>query len=148
MKARFAAALAVAIMGISAAVPAQASASTLPVVYGMPAGHDGSNFVHGKIRPLGVLLWAADGSAWFVIHSYNWWSDRSAWGSATLHARSCWGPCFRYATEQAKLHFFRVRIHDGQRYFTRLRFILRHKVAGHTSATLRFGSRGIPAWFI
>jgi len=146
MKARLAAVLAVAIVSVSA-VSAQASASTLPVVYGMPYGHVGSNFVHGKIRPLGILSWTGDGSAWFVIHSYNWWSDRSAWGSATLHARSCWGPCFRYATEHAKLHFFRVRIHRGQRYFTRVRFILRHKVAGLTSATLRFYSHGIPAWY-
>lgn len=128
-----------------AAVPA--SASSAPVAYGVPYGHSGSNFVHGKIRPTGKLVWTGDGSAWFTIHSWSDWSRRNAWGSATVHARSCWGSCFHYKTEHTTLHFYRVRIHQGHRYFTRLHFHLAHKVAGLGSGTLRFFTHGIPAWY-
>ncbi len=124
-----------------------ASASSLPVVYGVPYGHSGSNFVDGKVRPTGDLTWTGDGSGWFIIHSYSTWSGSGAWASATVHARSCWGSCFRYKTEHTTLHFYRVRTHNGQRYFTRLHFSLKHKVAGLGSSTLRFFSHGIPAWY-
>jgi hypothetical protein len=124
-----------------------ASASRLPVAYGVPYGHAGSNFVHGQVRPVGDLTWTGDGSAWFIIHSYSRWSGSSARASATVHVRSCWGSCFRYKTEHAALRFYRVRAHDGQRYFTRLHFSLAHKVAGLGSSTLRFFSHGTPAWY-
>jgi len=124
-----------------------ASASSVPVAYGVPYGHTGSNFVHGKVRPTGKLMWTGDGSAWFHIHSWSWWSGKSAWGSATVHVRSCWGSCFRYKTEHTTLHFYRVGTHNGQGYFTRLHFYLAHKVAGLGSGTLRFFSHGTPAWY-
>src|ERR1019366_8434506 len=60
---------------------------------------------------------------------------------------SCSGSCFRYKTEHTTLHFYRVRTHKGQRYFTRLHFSLAHKVAGLGSSTLKFFSHGIPAWY-
>jgi len=128
-----------------AAVPA--SASSVPVVYGVPDGHAGSNFVHGKVRPAGTLMWTGDGSAWFRIHSWSSWSAKGAWGSATVHVRSCWGNCFHYKTEHTTLHFYRVRTHHGQGYFARLHFHLAHKVAGLGSGTLRFFSSGTPAWY-
>ena len=145
------AALALAgVAGMLAAISAGtvAQASTLPVVYGMPYGHaGGSNFVHGKVRPTGDLTWTGDGSGWFIIHSYRSWSGSNAWGYATVHVRSCWETCFQYKTERATLHFYRVRTHNGQRYFTRLDFFLAHKVAGLGSSTLKFYSRGVPAWY-
>ena len=55
-----------------------ASASSVPVAYGVPYGHTGSNFVHGKIRPTGTLMWTGDGSAWFTIHSWSSWSHKGA----------------------------------------------------------------------
>lgn len=135
----------------SAVAPAVASAvataARLPVVYGVPFGHPGSNFVHGKVRPTGKLMWTGDGSAWFVIHSYSNWARAGARASATVHVRSCWGSCFRYKTEHTALHFYRVRTHGKRRYFTRLHFALRHKVAGLGSGTLKFYKRGIPAWY-
>lgn len=131
----------------SGAASAQTTASRLPVVYGVPFGHAGSNFVHGRIRPRGKLVWTGDGSAWFVIHSYSSWTATGARASATVHVRSCWGGCFRYKTERTTLHFYQVRRHDKQRYFTRLHFALRHKVAGLHSSTLKFYQRGTPAWY-
>ena len=125
-----------------------AQASTLPVVYGMPYGHvGGSNFHHGKVRPTGNLTWTGDGSGWFTINSYQSWSGSNAWGYATVHVRSCWETCFQYKTERATLHFYQVRSHNGQHYFTRLDFSLAHKVAGLGSSTLKFYSRGVPAWY-
>jgi hypothetical protein len=124
-----------------------ASASSVPVVYGVPDGNSGSNFVHPKVRPTGLLVWTGDGSAWFRIHSWRSWSGTGAWGSATVHVRSCWGNCFHYKTEHTTLHFYRVGTHNGHRYFTRLHFHLAHKVAGLGSGTLRFFSHGTPAWY-
>jgi hypothetical protein len=155
VKARLVAALVTSVavlagIGLSS-VPASASvpesASSLPVVYGVPFGHTGSNFVHGRVRPTGLLVWTGDGSAWFVIHSYSSWSRSNAWGSATVHVRSCFGSCFRYKTEHTRLHFYRVGTHRGRRYFTRLHFSLKHKVGGLGSGTLQFFSHGSPAWY-
>jgi hypothetical protein len=55
-------------------------------------------------------------------------------------------PRFKYATEQTTLHFYQVSSHNGQHYFTRLHFSLAYKVAGLGSSTLKFYSRGSPAW--
>ena len=57
------------------------------------------------------------------------------------------GDVFQYETERATLHFYQVSSHNGQHYFTRLDFSLAHKVAGLGSSTLKFYSRGIPAWY-
>lgn len=138
---------AVTVLGGTAFAAAPASASVLPVVYGVPNGHLGSNFVDGRIRPTGNLLWSGDGSTWFVIHSYSLWGRWNALASATVHVRSCWGSCFKYKTEHTTLHFYRVRTHNGHRYFTRLHFYLRHKVAGLGSNTLEFCPHGTPAWY-
>ena len=138
--------MAVSLAGVAVS-PSVATAAPVPVVFGVPYGHAGSNFVHGKIRPKGELLWTGDGSAWFVIHSYSSWTGTGAWASATVHVRSCWGGCFRYKTEHTTLHFYQVRTHGKQRYFTRLHFGLRRKVAGLGSGTLKFYRRGNPAWY-
>jgi hypothetical protein len=69
--------IAAAVLAVAAAVmvtgPAAvaASASSVPVAYGVPYGHAGSNFVHGKVRPTGRLMWTGDGSARFNIHSWS-----------------------------------------------------------------------------
>jgi hypothetical protein len=134
------------IAGISGATAA-AAATRIPVVYGVPYGHPGSNFTDGKVRPTGIFMWTGDGSGWLVIRSYSSWSSSNAWGSATVHVRSCWGSCFRYQTENTALHFYRARTHNGHPYFTRLYFYLRHKVSGLGSSTLKFYSHGLPAWY-
>jgi hypothetical protein len=139
-------------IGLAGGLASSAQASALPVVYGVPyaygATHPGSsNFVDGKVRPTGLLVWTGDGSGWFVIHSYSSWSNSNAWASATVHVRSCWESCFQHQTENTTLHFYRIRTHDGHPYFTRLYFSLRYKVAGLGSSTLDFYSHGTPAWY-
>jgi hypothetical protein len=132
-----------AILTGSAVTAAPAMAASTPVVYGMPYGHAGaSNFVNGKVQPTGILATTGDGSGWYVIHSWNGWK-----ASATLHARLCWGTCHRYGTEHADLSFYRVRVHNGVRYFTRFYSHLAHKLGGVGSTTLRFYSQGSPAWY-
>lgn len=121
-----------------------ASASARPVVYGVPYGHSGSNFVHGKVRPTGLLVWTGDGSGSFIIHSWSTWAGSGAWGSATAHIRSCWGSCHRFKNERTTLHFYRVRYHNGHAYFTRLHSHPKHKVP-YTS-TLTFYSHSLVAW--
>jgi hypothetical protein len=143
LKARIAAALvsAAALVGGAAATAAPASASASAarvVVYGVPLGRDGSNIIHPKVRPTGLLEWAADGSHYFIIHTWRTWSPAGASGSATVHFRSCWGSCMRYKTAPVTLRFYRVLRHGGTRYFTRLHFTLAHKVKGIRSGTLRF----------
>ena len=134
--------------GLAGGLATSAQASGLPVVYGMPYGHSGSNFVNGKVRPTGNLVWTGDGSGWFVIHSYRSWSGSNAWANATLHARSCWGTCFQFKTERVTLHFYQVKTHNRHRYFTRLSFSDPHRLAGQgPSETLKFFSRGSPAWY-
>jgi hypothetical protein len=147
-----AAVTAVGLLGGLAIAAGPAQASTAPtVIYGMPTGSGfggaGSNFVHGQVKPTGTLLFTADGSGWFTIKSWYNWSGSSAEASATLHVRSCWESCFRYATEPASLHFYDVQTHDGHRYFTRMHFDLNYTVAGTSSSTLVFSSHGIPAWY-
>jgi hypothetical protein len=121
-----------------------ASASAGPVVYGVPLGHLGSNYVHGKVRPTGPLVASGDGSLGFTIHSWSTWSGSGAWGSATEHVRTCWGSCHRFAAVHTTLHFYRVRYHNGHAYFTRLHSHPKHKVP-YTS-TLKFYSQGLVAW--
>jgi len=135
------------VVGFTPVVAGGASASTAPVMYGVPYGHIGSNFVHGKVRPSGDLWWTGDGSAWFVFHRWSSWGQSNAWDSATLHYRSCWGSCMRYNTVHATLHLYRVRTHNGHPYFTRLSFTLAHNVPGLVSHRLVFCSRGSPAWY-
>jgi len=150
MKTRFTAimiGIAMIAAGISLASPSASAASRPVVVYGVPYGHLGGNFVHPRVRPIGMLMWTGDGSAWFIIHSWRTWSSAGATGSATVHVRSCWGNCRRYKTEATTLHFYRVLWHDGRRYFSRLHFALAHKVAGLGSSTLMFCARGVPAWY-
>jgi hypothetical protein len=128
------------------AVAAARTALAVPVVYGVPYGHVGNNFVHGKVKPTGLMEWTGDNSAWFVIHSWSRWATWNAYGTATVHVRTG-QPGFHYRTETTRLHFYRVRIHRGHRYFTRLHFALRHKVAGLGSGTLRFCPRNSLAWY-
>lgn len=153
LKARIAVVLicAFALAGGLSATTAPASASTAAirvVVYGVPLGHDGSNFVHPRVRPTGLLDWAADGSHYFIIHTWRTWSQAGATGSATVHFRSCWGSCMRYKAAPVTLRLYRVRRHDRQWYFTRLRFTLAHRVRGIRSGVLRFSPRGLPAWYV
>src|ERR1039458_9045373 len=77
-----------AIIAGTAMTSVTVSASSVPVAYGVPYGHTGTNFLQGKVRPAGNLTWTGDGSAWFIIHSYSSWSGSNAWGSATVHVRA------------------------------------------------------------
>jgi hypothetical protein len=146
MRATFIAAMMVAVTGLAGTslTNAVASASSVPVVY--VNGQGGSNFVHGKVRPTGNLYWTCDGSGWFTMHSWNSWTGTNARGSATGHLRAG-GINSPVKTVHTTLHFYRVRTHKGQRYFTRLHFTFKHKLDGIRSATLRSYAHGCSAWY-
>jgi hypothetical protein len=116
------------------------------VAYGVPDGNvSGSNFRHGRVAPEGRLIWTGDGSAYISHMRWQSWSRYSARGTGKMHVRVF--PGFTYKTEHTRLHFHRVRRHDGQRYFTRLHFHLRHHLLMLHSGTLHFARMGTPAWF-
>lgn len=122
------------------------AASHSTVVYGVPTGNvGGSNFHHGRVAPEGKLFWTGDGSAFISHMRWTSWSRYSARGTGKMWVRD--SPSFHYKTEHTTLHFHRVRRHNGQRYFTRLHFHLRHKLILLHSATMHFYSIGNPAWF-
>jgi hypothetical protein len=138
-------------------VPAQvprpgASASPRPVIYGLPDGASGppwSNFVNPQIRPTSAIrarntvILVFDGE-WIVFHRWSSWKSASAYGSGTLYVRKLGGGPTR--SSPAGIHLYRVKRHDGRRYFTRLHFTLRHRVYAQRSATAKFSPRFPPAW--
>jgi hypothetical protein len=133
-------------VGLSITGAGSATAATVPVIYVNAHPGGGSNFVHGKVRPHGNLYWTCDGSGWFTLRSWSGWSASNAWGKATTHLRS--GPVTSPArTSPSTLHLYRVRTHDGQRYFTRLHFTLTRPLFGVRSGTLRAYQHGCSAWY-
>jgi len=123
---------------------APASASSLPVVYGGFGLH--SNFVHPKVRPTLIAGLVQDGSQWLTTRSWRRWSSTSAMATGKLHYRSCWGSCMRFKTVRASISLWRVRIHRGTRYFTRLRY--RYRLGGKRYVVTRsfHGKADLPPW--
>ena len=121
-----------------------ANASTVPVIY--VNGAHPNNFVHGKVRPHENLFWACDGGGWFTLKSWSSWGHSNAYGKATQHLRA--GPLGNPAkTSPSILHLYRVRIHNGQRYFTRLHWTDSRSLFGVKSGTFRAYQHGCSAWY-
>lgn len=145
------AALAVAVTGL--VVPATgAAAAPLPVVYGLPDGATKApwyNYVDPQVRPTNAagarntVTLVFDGE-WIVFRKWTSWKSANAYGTGTLYVRKLGGGAVR--SSPASIHLYRVKRHDGRRYFTRLHFTLRHKVYAQRSATAKFRPRFPPAW--
>jgi hypothetical protein len=139
-----------------ALVPAQAgtsaTASPLPVIYGLPDGATGSpwsNYVNPQIRPTSAIAGrntvtlVFDGE-WIVFRAWSTWKSANAHGSGVLYVRKLGGGPVR--SSRASIHLYRVKRHDGRQYFSRLHFTLRHQVYAQRSATAKFSPRFPPAW--
>lgn len=122
------------------------AARSRPVVYAIHNGGQHDNFVQPATKPLGLIDFTGDGSVYLSVISWKHWNSSRATGQGRLHVRSCWGTCTRYRTETAAIRLYRVRQHKGHNYFTRLRYQIRHKLAGVGSRTLEFHIHGAPAW--
>ena len=119
--------------------------SRLPVVYGLPVGNiNGSNFFNPRIRPTGRMYFTADGAGFMVMHSYSSWTAVRGVGTATTYGRISVNPV-RYRTHRTAIRFFRVRTHNGHRYFTRV-FI--KKCADGHACTAYFSPRYYTSWGI
>jgi hypothetical protein len=122
------------------------AARARPVIYAAGQGGRHDNFVQPATEPIGLIDFTGDGSVYLTVISWKHWNSSLASGQGKLHVRSCWDTCRRYKTEVAAVRLFRVRQHEGHKYFTRLRYQVAHKLAGVGSRTLEFHSHGAPAW--
>jgi hypothetical protein len=132
--------------------PADAAASSLPVVYGLPDGAIKApwyNYVNPQVRPTSAIaarntvVLVPDGE-WIVLRKWSSWSSAGAVGSGTLYVRKLGGGATR--SSPASIRFYRVERHGRRRYFTRLHFALAHKVYAQASSTADFSPRFAPAW--
>lgn len=129
----------------SASLMPAAPHSRLPVVYGLPVGNiNGSNFFNPRIRPTGRMYFTADGAGFMVMHSYSSWTAVRGVGTATTYGRISVNPV-KYRTHRTAIRFFRVRTHNGHRYFTRV-FI--KKCANGHACTAYFSPRYYTSWGI
>src|ERR1700722_15148141 len=132
--------------------PADAAASSLPVVYGLPDGAIKApwyNYVNPQARPPSPLAprdavgLVPDGE-WIVFRKWSSWSSAGAVGSGTLYVRKLGGGATR--SSPASIRFYRVERHGRGRYIPRLHFTLEHKVYAQASSTADFSPRFAPAW--
>jgi hypothetical protein len=122
------------------------AARSRPVIYAVHNGGRHDNFVQPQTKPLGLIDFTGDGSAYLTVTSWKHWNSSLATGQGVLHVRSCWGKCTRFKTEKAAIRLYRIRQRKGHKYFTRLRYQIAHKLAKVGSRTLEFHTHGAPAW--
>ncbi len=93
----------------------------LPVGYGFD-GHQG--WARGEVRPRTVYF-GAGGSLFVRGLSWASWNPVGARGRGTRWADSCVPDCAAgsYARSAAKITLWRVRVHDGRPYFSRMTIV-------------------------
>ncbi len=117
--------------GVSAAT---SSARRLPVLYAGP--HYGG----GKIRPHGLSeLLFQDGQFYLTTARWKRWTDKSAL-SRTGKECSRDAKAFKWTYKPGTQTDYQVRVHHGQRYFSRFRFTykakgVRYTIKGHYATT-------------
>jgi hypothetical protein len=112
---------AVAAVLVMFALTAGASARTLPVIYGAyPAGVTFS-WHNPSVRPPSVWF-GADGGLSVRSMRWHYWDRASAYGRGTRWANKCVPSCAagNYNKAPASLTMWRVRWHNGQRFFSRM----------------------------
>jgi hypothetical protein len=118
------------------------AALTLPVAYSGVNGWTG-----GQARPAVIYIGQSD----VFVRTPDWasWSASSAQTRGELWVNTCSPSCAagHYRTYSAKISFWRVAVHHGARYFSRLR--LRYSHAGHRDYAYRWAilpGATIPGW--
>ncbi|HEY6278804.1 MAG TPA: hypothetical protein VIX86_21030 [Streptosporangiaceae bacterium] len=113
------AALGVAALRTVGASPAALSA--LPVAYNGVNG-----WTAGRARPSVIYIGQSD----VFVRTPDWgrWSGTSAQTKGELWVNTCSPSCAagHYRTYSAVVSFWRVAVHGGARYFSRLRLVYRH----------------------
>jgi|SRR5215467_5878485 len=116
------AAAAAAALALTVVLAVSASATTATVAYGTGSGGTiNSGYSHPMVRPTS-WYWGADGGLFVKGLSWSSWSTYSAYGTGTRYLNNCIPYCYNghYSKAPASITLWRVRLHNGQRYFTRL----------------------------
>jgi hypothetical protein len=109
-----------------AAPAATSSASRLPVLYAKIQYGD------GKVRPRGLSeLLFQDGQFYLTTASWKRWTDKSAL-SVTGKECSRDPKAYKWTCKPGRQTAFQVRVHRGQRYFSKFRFTYRAKGVRYT----------------
>jgi hypothetical protein len=116
-------------------VASQASKTTVDYVAG--------GFRYPRIRPHGITAYfSGDGSLYLTTSSWNGgWGRAAAYGAGWLHWRICWGSCHRYKSAFAYEALYRIRTHNRQPYFTRLK--VTYTIHGQTHSVIQRYSGGV-----
>jgi hypothetical protein len=112
----------------------RASASRLPVLYAK------IHYGDGKVRPHGLSeLLFQDGQFYLTTASWKRWTDKSA---LSVAGKECSrdAKAYKWTCEPGRQTDFRVRVHHGQRYFSKFRFTYKAKgvhytIKGHYATT-------------
>jgi hypothetical protein len=134
----------VALAAVRAPVaPSAARARPLPVAYDCLGWH------RGQVRAPAVAI-SCFGTVVVTVASWAYWTGVSARSArATLRIDTCKPTCEtgRFRKYAATVVFYRVRAHDGVRYYSRFRLRYRHSGArGYTYRWARYPGATIPVW--
>ena len=146
---RYAAAAAAA-LALTVVLAASASASTRTVAYGTGAGGTlNMGYAHPKVKPAS-WWWGADGGR--SVRGITWgsWGHDEAHGRGTRWLNTCIPYCYNghYKKAPATLTLWRVRLHKGQPFFTRLTVGWNNR-SGHHKHVYSWGSLhagSMPFW--
>jgi hypothetical protein len=127
-----------------------AAASTHTVAYGTGAGGTlNSGYAHPKVRP-SSWWWGADGGLSVRGLSWRSWGTYSAYGRGTRWLNTCIPYCYNgsYKKAPASITLWRVRLHNGQRYFTRLTLRWTNRSGHHKHLYVwgRYPGGTVPFW--
>jgi hypothetical protein len=129
-------------VAITRAASAEPSSAPLPVAYNGAAG-----WHLGRARPPVIYL----GESNIFVRTPHWsaWSGSSARASGKLWVNTCAPTCAagHYRTYRAQVSFSRVAVHDGVRYFSRMRLSYWH--GGQRDYVYRWAvlpGASIPGW--
>jgi len=142
-----AAALAV-VVGLGAVALTLHAANAAPTSAPLPVAYNGAGGWHqGRARPPVIYL----GESEVFVRTPRWsrWSGSSAQASGELWVNTCKPACSagHYRTYRAQVSFWRVAVHGGLRYFTRMR--LRYWHGQQRDYVFRWGvlpGAAIPGW--
>jgi hypothetical protein len=115
----------------------------------IPVAYDCQGWRRGQVKASTVAL-SCFGSVVVKVASWKYWSGISARsGSATLGVDNCKPNCGdgKFTKYAATVVLYRVRSHDGVRYYSRLRVQYRHHgPRSYTYRWARYPGATIPVW--
>jgi len=134
----------VMLSGAFTATAAASSASSVPLMYGSLGGGSPA-WSNGAIKPKAVYF-GVGGDRNITDVQWSHWNARTASGQGELHQRICWGSCFKYRITTVGVALWRVGIHRGVRYFTRMTLWQSRPIYKVVYSYSTYGSGTVPFW--